>query len=263
MLTIPQRLNSVIADLRTLLPAAALACFVAVSASPAKADDRFHRPFDKLLKANVIDGHVNYPAFVADAGFAQYLKKLGETDAQDLPSRAERLAFWINAYNAFAIKGILDGGSPSSFFGRIGYFTGATYTVANREINLYDIEHVQLIPLGEPRVHFAINCASVSCPPLRSESYSPATLAQQLDVAATAFINDAARNTFDTGAKVARVSKIFDWYDDEFGADPAGILNYIAGYVSDPKLADDLRSGQWTIEFLDYDWSLNGTPPSS
>lgn len=86
--------------------------------------------------------------------------------------RAEKLAFWINAYNALAIKGTLDGSSPRSFFGKAKFFYTDKYQAGGVKTNLYDLEHEILLPLDDARVHFAIVCASRSCPKLRSEAYT-------------------------------------------------------------------------------------------
>lgn len=221
-----------------------------------------HEPFDGLLTEHVRDGWVDYPAVSKDPRLASYLEVLANRSYVDLP-RDEQLAHLINAYNAFAIKGILDGSSPSSFFGRVGYFKIDEYTLGGREISLYDLEHDLLIPLNEPRAHFAINCASASCPVLRSGVYSPRQLDRQLDEGARRFVNDPTRNRFDREARIANLSRIFDWYEDDFLAHADSLLAYVARYVDDPSVAAELASGDWTVEFLDYDWTLNGIAPDS
>ena len=251
-------------SLATFLPELMLAtaiCLATINSAGAVS----HELLDKALHARVQEGRVNYPQLAADSNYHAYVSLLKSTDAEQIANREEALSFWINAYNALAIKGILDGSSPSSFFGRIGYFSGAVYEVGGREINLYDLERKVLIPMGEPRIHFAINCASLSCPILQSSSYMATTLNQQLDQAARRFINDTDRNRFDRSTKVAHLSKIFDWFDDEFSGDDgeAGILRYVAQYIADQALAKDLLAGNWRIEHLEYDWSLNGIPPKA
>ena len=180
-----------------------------------------------------------------------------------LASSEEQLAFWINTYNALAIKGIIDGGSPSSFFGRIGYFKTTTYEAGGKTISLYDLERDVIIPLGEPRIHFAIVCASFSCPMLRSEAYTAEHLDEQLELNARRFINDPTRNRFDRGSKVAHLSKIFDWFPEDFEKHSGTVLGYVANYVDDPELAKELRDGGYKIKYLKYDWSLNGVAPET
>lgn len=219
--------------------------------------------WDALLRAHVRDGAVDYPAFAAapqlDAFLAQVRRaRLGAGDGA-----AERLAFWINAYNALAIRGILDGGSPASLLGRYRFFLRRRFAVAGEEITLWDLEHARIRPLGEPRIHFALVCASASCPKLASETYLPQRLDAQLERAARAFVNDPARNRFDPTDRVARLSAIFDWYAEDFAADAGSPAGYVAGYLADSELARALAAGRWRVEYLDYDWSLNGTPPRS
>lgn len=229
-----------------------------VEAQPASAER--HRGFDQLLSRHVADSVVDYAAFSEQASFTDYVQSLGDLDPEALVDPQENLAFWINAYNAFAIQGILDGQSPSTFFGRIGYFKTTEYRAVGRNIDLYDLEHDELMILGEPRIHFAIVCASLSCPALRSEAYDTSRLEQQLEDQARAFINDPSRNHFDREQKIAHLSKIFQWYADDFGGTDA-VLDFISGYVADPGLARELAEGEYQIHHLDYDWSLNGKPP--
>jgi len=159
-----------------------------------------HQLFDELLRASVFDGRVDYPAIQTDGRFDAYVSQLDHVDPTGLPTYRDQLAFWINAYNAFAIKGILDGYSPGTLAGRYRYFLGRDYRVGGEKITLYDLERSLLVPdFREPRVHFAIVCASRSCPKLRPEAYQASRLDAQLDDSARAFINDPARNRFDRG----------------------------------------------------------------
>lgn len=169
---------------------------------------------------------------------------------------------WINAYNAFAIKGILDQLSPMSYVGRYRYFIGRDYRVGGARINLCDLERQVLITqFQEPLVHFAIVCASTSCPKLQPWVYERDQLDVQLDQVAREFINDPTKNRFDRKRKVASLSKIFKWFDDDFSRAAGSVLAYLTRYVNDPELAQDLKQSDYRIEYLDYDWSLNGIPP--
>lgn len=218
-----------------------------------------HRSFDTALKRHVDNGRVDYPGISDDTGYRDYIKSLSEQT--DFTDSRDQLSYWINAYNALAIKGILDGRSPSTFFGKIGYFYNAEYTVNGITTNLYDLEHEIIIPLGEPRIHFALNCASASCPLLRSETYQAEKLEQQLEDAATRFINDDSRNRFDLATNTAYISRIFDWFADDFIDHSGSIQNYLALYVQDEKVSNALADNEFEIEYLEYDWSLNGIPP--
>lgn len=223
-----------------------------------------HRDFEAVLGAHVEDGQVDYPGIVGDPRFDAYLDQLNRVNPNDLTTREDRLAFWINAYNAFAIKGIVDGYSPSTTFGRYRYFIGREYAIGGREINLYDLERKLLIPdFREPRIHFAIVCASRSCPKLDSTAYVTEALEQRLDESAKRFINDPSKNRFDRERKVAYLSKIFDWFEEDFVAHSGSLLDYVGRYLEDQELAQDLRDSSYTVEFLEYDWHLNGIPPTS
>ena len=217
-----------------------------------------HAPFDALLRANVAKGLVNYPGFQDNAPFKAYVADLAK--GVPLPGKADQLAYNINAYNAFAVQGILDGLSPSSTLGRVRYFKLQDWPLNGRKISLYDLEHKVLRPLGDPRIHFAIICASRSCPFLRPEAYTAAKLDAQLDDQARAFVNDPFRNRFDKATKTAQLSEIFKWYEEDFqGA--GSVQKYIARYVADPEVAKDLAQDAYRIQYIDYDWNLNGTPP--
>ena len=223
------------------------------------ANAAFHQPLTEVLSTSVVNGEVDYKAIKNNPKFANYVKAL---EAQpSFTDKNEELTYWINAYNALAIKGILDGRSPKTLFGKIGYFKNAKYNVGGKKINLYDLEHKVIIPLGETRIHFAIVCASGSCPKLLSRAYTAKNLDKELDKVAKAFINDPTRNKFDKETKTAHLSKIFDWFKKDFNKHSGSVQKYIAQYVNDPDLKTALQAESYTIRYLKYDWSLNGTPP--
>lgn len=222
-----------------------------------------HHTLHQVLAKHVTDGVVNYHTLAGDQSFETYLTNLQHLAPQQLPSPNHRLAFWINAYNAFAIQGILDGLSPSTLAGRYTYFISQDYIVGGEPINLYDLERKILIPsFQEPRIHFAIVCASQSCPKLQSWAYSPENIDQQLTSSAQQFINDSSRNHFDQQQKIAYLSQIFEWFQEDFTNHSGSLLHYIARFVTDQDLAEDLRNTPYRIEFLEYNWTLNGLPPN-
>ena len=218
--------------------------------------DSIHGLFDQVLSQHVKNGRVDYKSIESDPRFTQYLNSISVSEPDKFLSREEKLAFWINAYNALAIRGIIDGRSPSSFFGRIGYFKLANYIAGNRQINLYDLEREILVPLGEPRIHFAIVCASVSCPPLRSEAYVASQLEQQLEANASTFINNPSKNRFD--GDTVYISKIFDWFQKDFSTHSGSVQKYLAQYVEDPDFMQKLAAEALKIRHLAYNWHLNG-----
>lgn len=248
---------------RTLYTAFSL-CFLIFSSIGLNAKEHYqtdslHQDFSAILTENVQDGVVNYTGIGNDPRFHQYLEVLKQTDPDNFESDSEQLAFWINAYNALAIKGIIDGLSPSSFLGRITYFKTTDYEVGDREINLYDLERDIIIPFNEPRIHFAIVCASASCPKLRSEAYTAANLEQQLEENALDFINDKTKNEFNATKKRASVSKIFDWFEKDFEKHSGSVQAYLSRFVNDEQHAQALKNSDYKVKHLKYDWSLNGT----
>jgi hypothetical protein len=221
-----------------------------------------HQVFHEILRANVKEGQVDYPGIQADGRLEGYLAQLNRVDPNALATTQERLAFWINAYNAFAIKGILDHYSPMTLVGRYRYFVSRDYGIGGERVNLYNLERQVIIAqFREPRIHFAIVCASMSCPWLQPWAYQGDRLDEQLDSVARAFINDPTKNRFDRRNKVAYLSKIFDWYSEDFESHSGSVVKYVSRYVADPELARDLAASSYKVEFLEYDWSLNGTPP--
>ena len=230
--------------------------------NPIIATEFSHNLFDQTLRAHVNDGVVNYPGYAADPRLTQYLERLNRLDPTTLPSKNDRLAFWINTYNAFAIKGILDGYSPKGLTGQYKYFVNRDYMVGGAKINLYAVERDILIPrFREPRIHFAIVCASRSCPKLRSWAFITDKIEEQLDDSARLFINDPTRNLFDREHKIAYLSKIFDWFTEDFVSHSGSLNKYVAQYVDDPQLAQELAKDSYEVKFLEYDWNLNGIPP--
>ncbi len=228
---------------------------------PLPSEQVSHRLWQELLSADVRDGVVDYPAIRRQGRLPSYIALLNRVDPGRL-SVGDRLAFWINAYNAFAVTGILDGYSPDTLFGRYRYFIARKYSIGGQPVNLYDLEREILIAqFHEPRVHFAIVCASASCPKLQSWAFEGQHLDEQLNRVTEEFVNDPLRNRFDRSRKVASLSMIFKWFAKDFEARSGSILGYVGEYVQDPSLKQALLAGDYTVEFLDYDWHLNGPPP--
>lgn len=230
---------------------------------PLPAREFTHQLLEGVLRDHVVDGRVDYPSIESDPRFPQYLAQLDRVDPNALPTRDDRLAFWINTYNALAIKGIIDHDSPETLWGRYNYFLAREYPVGGRRLTLDTLESKILIAqFQEPRIHFAIVCASASCPKLQSKAYQAAELDRQMEAAAKAFINDPTRNRFDRQQKVASLSMIFQWFEKDFAARAGGsLLNYVARYLDDQDLAREVVSTPYRVEFMDYDWRLNGVPP--
>jgi hypothetical protein len=236
-----------------------LCAMIVIGHRTALAQSLDHTPLDALLRAHVSNGVVDYRGFQDNPAFARYIEALAKAAALD--GKAAELAYYINAYNAFAIEGILEGLSPSSLLGRARYFKYTDRPLNGRRISLHDIEHAILRTLGDPRMHFAIVCASKSCPFLRAEAYAASRLDAQLDDQAWQFVNDPFRNRFDKGAQTAYLSETFKWFDEDFRAAAGSSQRFVARYVADAEVAQALRADGYKIAWIDYDWRLNGTPP--
>lgn len=209
-----------------------------------------HARWDSLLQKHVsATGKVDYKGFKADKTALQaYCQYLSDNPVQDDWDRAERLAWWINAYNAFTVKLIVDNYPAKSIQNFDG---GKTWDVkrirlGGKKYSLDNIENDILRPqFKDPRIHFAINCAAKSCPPLWNRAYTAANLDSTLEARAKAFVNDPNYNTL--SASKARVSRIFEWYAADFG----DIRQYLNKYAT-------VRLKQSAvISFKEYDWGLN------
>lgn len=206
--------------------------------------------WDSLLQKHVDDdGRVDYRAFKADQPALDSFLQLLSTHPP-LPEwpKEEQMAFWINAYNAFTIDLILDHYPVSSIMRLDG---GKTWDVrripiGGKKYSLNQIENDILRPrFKDPRIHFAINCAARSCPPLLNRAYTAAQLDSLLDARTRAFINNSAYNSL--GAKSVKISRIFEWYAADFG----GVIGFLNRY-SDKKI----RSSA-VVQYQEYDWGLN------
>lgn len=262
---------------------AALLLATVVTARPADAAfDHDYRAYGRMLAAHVDGERVDYARLRASrASLDDVVSAFGAvTTAEEAGwSRDQRLAYWINAYNLFTLRAIVDhypirgrwlSLSPRNSIRQIdGVWTTLRWNAAGRTVTLDDIEHKVLRPLfQEPRIHTAINCASVGCPPLAVEPYVAARLDQQLDAAARRYLASP-RGLVVDGATL-RLSSIFKWYGDDFHAryGPAGpggrplaeraLLAFVARY-GPPAARAAAGSGTARITFLDYDWSLNDT----
>lgn len=219
-----------------------------------------HGLYAELLAKHVKEGVVDYQGFKNEkAKLDQYLKVLENTDTKEL-SHNEQFAFYVNAYNAWTIKLILSGYPGVKSIKDLGSLFRSPWKkkicrIDGGIITLDDIEHKILRPrFKDPRVHFAINCASKSCPPLISEPYEGSKLDEQLDSSVRVFLNNPERN-FLEGNKLY-VSKIFKWFSEDFNGDVVGFfLKYAEGEFKE-KLTANRENIK--VEHLHYDWSLNG-----
>jgi len=218
-----------------------------------------HGIYASLLKKYVIQGKVDYSGFKAEKEkLDQYLDVLEKTDTRNLPQN-EQFAFYINAYNAWTIQLILSGYPGVKSIKDLGSILKSPWKkkicrIDGQVMTLDDIEHNILRPrFDDPRVHFAINCAALSCPPLTPEPYFGSTLNRQLDTSARAFVNNPARNYLE--GNTLYVSKIFKWFSEDFNDD---IIGFFLRYADDDfKKKLEPKKDRIKIRYLHYDWSLN------
>lgn len=220
-----------------------------------------HTQWDGLLKRYISDkGLVNYAAMKLQAAdeLDKYVEMLGENPPADTWSEPQQLAYWINTYNAFTLKLILDNyplqsirdlnpGISIPFVNNI--FSQKRFMIAGEKISLGNIEHgILRKQFDEPRIHFAINCASASCPLLRNEAYTPEDLEAQLMEQAIHFVNDNFRNKISPNHLL--LSRIFQWFKGDFTKN-GSLIEFINQYA-EVKIDSDAK-----VDFLPYDWTLN------
>lgn len=250
--------------------------------------DQSHSSYDSLLKRYVENGRVDYSGFIASKEeFESYLDMLGSVKKSEYDSwtKAEKLAFWINAYNAFTIKAIINHYPITRSFSIVGLFVPSNsilqikgvwdklkFKAVGKEVTLEEIEHEILRKeFNEPRIHMAINCASVSCPDLRNEAYVPVKLDEQLTQASAAFMNNPEKGLYiNKGDGVVKFSKIFNWFGEDFiaayGDDNSfqgrseketAALNFALVYADSDSKREYLQRNNFRIGYLNYDWHLN------
>ena len=219
-----------------------------------------HGEWDALVKKHVAQhGMVDYAGFVKDKKALQhYVDYLSTHQPSAKWSKNEKLAYWINAYNAFTVKLIVDHYPVKSIKDiKKGIpFVNSVWDIpfipmGKEKVDLNYIEHSILRKeFKDPRIHAAINCASFSCPLLRNEAYTANEIDRQLEDAMRKFINDPQRNQVDKSS--VKISKIFSWFSGDFKLNGASVIDYLNKYA---KKSIDYNA---KMDYLDYDWDLNG-----
>jgi hypothetical protein len=249
--------------------------------TPGAAFDHSHAAWTGLLKKHVrvIDGgkasQLRYAGMATDkAALKDYLASLTAVSQAsfDAFSKPQQMAFLINAYNAFTVDLILTRYPKLVSIKDLGSllqspWKGKGVALLGTQMSLDNIEHDTLRARGrydDPRVHFAVNCASIGCPALREEAFVPERLDTQLEEQAQRFMADRSRNRFSAERDKVEVSKIFDWFGDDFKQGHKGItsvqqfIGRHANQLADaPGDRDKLRAGGVSVAFLEYDWKLN------
>jgi hypothetical protein len=264
---------------RTLLITLAAAALTRPAA--AQAFDHGHAAWTALLRKHVVNlrggqaSQVRYAGFAADrAALKAYLDTLSAVGESVFAgwTKPQQMAFLINAYNAFTVELILTRWPKLESIKDLGSFLQSPWKpkwvpLLGGKVSLDDIEHEMLRARGrydDPRVHFAVNCASIGCPALREEAFDALRLEAQLDEQTLRFMSDRSRNRYNAARGRLDVSKIFDWFGEDFrlghrgiGSLPAFMARYADVLAEAPADRARLRASQAEIGFLDYDWKLN------
>lgn len=223
-----------------------------------------HSAYTKVLAAHVENGLVSYKTLREHRKpLDRYLARLEAVSRDEFDgwTKPQRMAFLINAYNAYTLQLIIDH-YPLKSIKDIGSWIRGPWKqpvvhLWGESSTLNDIEHGILRKTYEdPRVHFALVCASRSCPVLRPEAYRPDNLDAQLDDAGREFLADRTRNTFNPTEHMANISAIFKWFRSDFGANESEILTFLSKFAPQDS-AKSLTKSAWTVSYLPYDWSLN------
>jgi hypothetical protein len=249
--------------MRTVYLALLTACVAAAASVPEYA------LFDSVLQRSVLDnGKVRYGQVRNDATLDRFVGQIAlvspDSNPALFPKREDKLAYWINAYNALVLRSFATDYPDKrkrlgSLLGRANFFYRIKHNVGGRMRSLDDIEVNSLRkPLHDPRIHFAIVCASGSCPWLSRHAYTPENVNAKLDEEAKRYWAQARNFALDRASHTVTLPAILDWFKEDFGSTPDKVLAFVARYR--PAEAADLTKGTWNIRYFDYDWSPNDAP---
>jgi len=216
---------------------------------PARADID-HAAWDAILAAHVSVRGVNYDGIASErAALDRYLKVVAEASGE------LGLAFYLNAYNATVVASILDHGRPAKVLDVKGFFKELKHPIAKRSLTLDELETDIRKTYKDPRVHFALNCAARSCPPLHGRAFVAKSVDQVLGELTSRFLNGGGV-VLDEAKKALQVSRLLDWFKEDFIAKEGSVEQYLKRWVAEPRRKDALARGA-AIEFQAYDWTLN------
>jgi hypothetical protein len=221
--------------------------------------DAWQEAWSRVLSRHVdARGRIDFTGLGSDhADLDEVVRFIAAVDPVSAPARFptpnSRLAYYIDAYNALAMHGVLETGVPQRFdwFGRARFFYFRKFLMGGRAISLYSLENDVIRPMGEPRVHFALNCMTVSCPKLPRTPFTASGLDHELDAAAYDFINDNRNVQEDRKTKETKLSAIFEFYTNDFLTQSSSLISYINRYRTEKVPAD------YKVTFAKYDWTIN------
>ncbi|MBW2269799.1 MAG: DUF547 domain-containing protein [Deltaproteobacteria bacterium] len=243
---------------------AALVSFVAAGSAAAFDEARYTEILARHTSAaaDTAGTRVDYTALRSAPDWRHVVASLAASDPTHLVSREAKLAFWINAYNVLAIDVVLAGYPLESIRDRGGWLTPVwridAGRVGGRTLSLHEIEHEILRPMGDPRIHAAIVCASTSCPSLLREAFRAPAVDAQLDAAMRRFLADS-RKGLAVDRKAGRVwlSRIFDWFAEDFGGAGAVLASLTPFAPESERSWLEQHGPSARVDFFDYDWGLN------
>ena len=210
-----------------------------------------YKSYNKFLGNYVSEkGNVNYDKIKTNKSeLDAIIKQFEKTQPNNQWSRDEKIAYFINAYNIYTLKIVTDNYPLKSIKDIPSVWDKKFIPCGKEKISLGYIEHKILRKMNEPRIHFAINCASFSCPNLLNQAYLPQTLNKQLETAAKSFVNDKTKNTITTSE--IKISEIFNWFSGDFKTKKTSVIDFINKFS---KIKIDKKA---KVKYLDYNWSLN------
>ncbi len=232
---------------------------------PAAEFDQFHAQFAKVLKDHAKHSLVDYAGLKTDPSeLDAYLEELASVPPGDFKkwTEAQRLALYLNLYNAQTLRLIVDH-YPLKSIRKIGFLPGAAWRIEGVRFggDVMTLDHLEneIIrkDFNEPRIHFALVCAAMSCPPLRGEPYVAAKLDQQLNNQARLFLSTANKNRFEADSNTLWLSPIFKWYKEDFTGSTGSLENYVQPFLPEADGAKLKQAARVEIEYTDYDWALN------
>ena len=242
--------------------------FIAISLYSYTAE-AFEYSYDSMLKehirpeksaAGVLYNGVDYKAWAQDPRYPQIMKKISEFNPETLTDRDEKMAFWINAYNLLTIDLIAKNNEEESIKNLGSMFKNPwkkhKWDIGGKVYTLHQIEHKILRPMGDARIHFAINCAAISCPDLRAEAYDPVELDRQLDNQVYRTLRNETKGLKKVpNRNMVYLTRVMQWFDEDFHK------GNLAAWLK--KYRPEIINADIIIRFFPYDWTLNATTTST
>jgi hypothetical protein len=255
--------------MRVTQPIPGFAVCLLLSSHCGASDELHHEPdlkaYEEVLKKFVRDdGRVDYAGLKSARALDGFVKQLADVSPDSnpalFPSREARLAYWINAYNALVLHSFSreypeKRDRLTTKVGRALFFYGMKHQVGGVSRSLADIEDHSIRNMGDPRIHFAIVCASAGCPALSRTPYTAATLDAHLEAETRKYFAATRSFALDSAGREVRLPQILEWFKADFGGSSKNVLDFVARYRG--AEAKQLRSGTWKLRYTPYDWSAN------